>query len=295
MSMHRVAVAVAAILVGACAVVNAQGLKDVKGVSDPALFSRMPSFYLSYADSYREEQFGSHLFTVRNGKALEKVRVEGRVREWRYAFDAKSGAVKPSALQIQRNYQGAAQKLGGKVLWEEASGYCRTTLQVARDGKEIWVELYPRADGNGYRLTIVERQEMKQDVVASAEALQAGLGTAGHVEVPGIFFDTNESVLKPESEAAVAEVAKLLKASPGLRVWVVGHTDATGQAPANLSLSSARAASVVQALVQKHGIEARRLGAFGAGPYAPVATNADEAGRARNRRVELVAQVSASR
>lgn len=88
----------------------------------------------------------------------------------------------------------------------------------------------------------------------------------------------------------MGEVAKLLKADAALKVWVVGHTDATGVAAQNLTLSAARAAAVVQALVQKHGIEARRLGSFGAGPYAPVASNADESGRAKNRRVELVAQ-----
>jgi outer membrane protein OmpA-like peptidoglycan-associated protein len=159
-----------------------------------------------------------------------------------------------------------------------------------RDGKEIWIDVYPMNDGADYTISIVEREAMQQDVVANAAALKAGLREAGHVEVPGILFDTNQSVLKPESAAAVAEVAKLLKADPALKVWVVGHTDASGVASSNLTLSNARAAAVVKALVETHGIAAARLGPFGAGPYAPVAPNTTEAGRAKNRRVELVAQ-----
>ena len=63
-----------------------------------------------------------------------------------------------------------------------------------------------------------------------------------------------------------------------------------GDAASNVKLSQARAQSVVSELVSKHGIAASRLIAFGAGPYAPVASNKTEEGRAKNRRVELVAQ-----
>ena len=139
-----------------------------------------------------------------------------------------------------------------------------------------------------YTLVIVEVQKMQQDVVANADALKSGLADSGHVEVPGIFFDTAKSVLKPESDAALNEIAKLLQANPALKVWVVGHTDAVGSPDSNMALSNARAASVIQALTQKNGIDAKRLAPFGAGPYAPVASNDSEEGRAKNRRVELV-------
>jgi outer membrane protein OmpA-like peptidoglycan-associated protein len=70
---------------------------------------------------------------------------------------------------------------------------------------------------------------------------------------------------------------------------VVGHTDNVGTAEFNVTLSSARASAVAKALVAA-GIDARRLTPHGDGPFAPVATNTTEEGRARNRRVELVAQ-----
>jgi outer membrane protein OmpA-like peptidoglycan-associated protein len=131
---------------------------------------------------------------------------------------------------------------------------------------------------------------MVQEVAASAALFQSGLKISGHVEVPGIYFDTGKAELKPESDAAVAEVARLLKTDPSLKVYVVGHTDNVASLELNMQLSQARAQAVVQALVGKHGIAAGRLIGRGAGPLAPVASNDAEAGRSKNRRVELVKQ-----
>ena len=162
------------------------------------------------------------------------------------------------------------------------------TFRLTREGKEIWAEIMD--EGAAYYLTIVERQAMQQDVTANADALRDGLTQNGRVEVPGIFFDFAKSEIKPESEPALKELAKLLGNNPSLKVWVVGHTDNVGSAESNVTLANARAAAVVKALVQSHGINAKRLAAQGVGPYAPVATNNTDEGRACNRRVELVAQ-----
>ena len=83
---------------------------------------------------------------------------------------------------------------------------------------------------------MVEKQAMAQEVTANADFFSC-LKSVGHVEVPGIFFDTGKSVLKPESDAAVAEVAKLLRAEPALKVYVVGHTDNVAALNLNLKLS----------------------------------------------------------
>jgi hypothetical protein len=135
---------------------------------------------------------------------------------------------------------------------------------------------------------IVEKQAMAQDIVANAAALANDLRTTGHVTVEGIYFDTGRAMIKPESAKAIGEIAKLLAGDPTLKVYVVGHTDSVGVLDANMRLSQERADAVAQALVQTHGIAAARLKSFGNGPYAPVASNDAEAGRARNRRVELV-------
>ena len=129
---------------------------------------------------------------------------------------------------------------------------------------------------------------MKQHVVADAAAMSNDLRATGHVAVYGIFFDTGKAVVKPESKAAIDEVAKLLKGDPNLKLWVVGHTDSVGKVDDNMRLAQARAEAVAAELVSAHGIAASRLKGYGVGPLAPVAGNDDEAGRAKNRRVDLV-------
>jgi OmpA-OmpF porin, OOP family len=127
-------------------------------------------------------------------------------------------------------------------------------------------------------------------VVANAAALSTGINGVGHIVVNGILFDTGKADVKPESDPARQEVAKLLKGHPALKVYVVGHTDNVGGLAANMDLSKRRAAAVVLSLTTKYGVSAAQLQSFGAGPYAPVVSNDAAEGRALNRRVELVKQ-----
>lgn len=251
--------------------------QDVAGSKDHPLFTRMPGFYIS---SYEEQEFGGYVF--RDAK-FNEVRVEGRLV--RIIYEQKEGAADVSPLQIHRNYENAIKKIGGTVLFSNDE---YSYMRVSRDGKEIWVEL--TAYGPKPDLVIVEKQEMVQDVVASAEALASGIRTTGHIAVYGILFDTGSAVIRPESKPALDEVAKLLEQDAALKLNVVGHTDSVGTIAVNMKLSQARAESVVKALVAQYGVAAARLRAFGNGPYAPVATNRTEEGRAKNRRVELVEQ-----
>jgi OmpA-OmpF porin, OOP family len=276
-------------LLGGTATVTAQApMSDRPGFKDPALFTRMPDYFLDSPSSFKEWQFDSYEFRVRQGEKNITQRIEGHKVQYYYYFDRSTKKPMPSALQVKRNYQNAALKLGGKILFDNDPTYNTTTLFISKNGQETWAEV---KSGNGatYYLTIVERQAMQQAVTANADALKEGLAQNGHVEVPGIYFDFNKADLKPESKPALDELAKLLQANPSLRVWVVGHTDNVGSADINLTLSKARSAAVITALTAA-GIAPARMAPFGNGPYAPVATNATEEGRAKNRRVELVAQ-----
>ncbi len=290
MSFRTIILFSALVLAAGVAAAQKAPLKDLPGFKDPALFTRMPGYFLDYSGSLRESQFDAYEFWVQKGAKAERQQIEGHKIAYYYRFDASSGQVPPSPLQIQRNYHNATLKIGGKVLYEEGlhSSYNRATFLIAKDGRETWAE-FQSGGGLSYSLTIVEREAMHQDVVANAEALKSGLAESGHVEIQGIFFDFNKSEIKPESQPALQQVTKLFQDSPSLRVWVVGHTDNVGTAEFNVTLSNARASAVVKALVSA-GIDARRLTPHGDGPFAPVATNATEEGRAKNRRVELVAQ-----
>jgi OOP family OmpA-OmpF porin len=256
------------------------GEPDKAGSRDHPLLTRMNGMHII---SYRTLPFTAFDFKTGKGKD-DKASVEGQLFEIRYTVD--KGVEAPAPLAIQRNHQQAVKAIGGAVVFEDGR---YTTLKVARNGMETWV-LVDTAWGKGYQLTVVEKKGMAQEVVADAASLLAGLRATGHVQVPGIFFDTGKSVLKPESTAAVGEVAKLLAAEPDLKVFVVGHTDGVASVDLNLELSQARAEAVVRTLTAEHGIAAARMLARGVGPFAPVASNDAEEGRARNRRVELVKQ-----
>ena len=97
---------------------------------------------------------------------------------------------------------------------------------LQKEGKETWVEV--RSYNNMYRLSIVEKAIMKQDIVANAEAMGNDINTTGHVSIYGIYFDTAKSELKPESDAAISEIVKLLTNNEALKLYVVGHTDNVG-------------------------------------------------------------------
>mgnify|MGYP001156519890 FL=1 len=138
---------------------------------------------------------------------------------------------------------------------------------------------------------VIEPKAMDSgQVTVDASALAKGLQAQGRIALYGVFFDTGKAELKPESKAQLDEMGKLLQANPSFKVHVVGHTDNQGTLEGNLALSRQRAQAVVDALVKAYKVDARRLSAAGVASYAPLAANADEAGRARNRRVELVLQ-----
>jgi outer membrane protein OmpA-like peptidoglycan-associated protein len=120
-----------------------------------------------------------------------------------------------------------------------------------------------------------------------AAALAAAIKKTGKVDVYGILFDIDKTTIKPESVSTLDEVSKLLKADPALKLEVAGHTDNTGTAQHNVSLSNGRADAVVQALVKTYGIDPKRLEPKGYGDTKPVAPNDTEPHRAKNRRVEL--------
>jgi outer membrane protein OmpA-like peptidoglycan-associated protein len=102
-----------------------------------------------------------------------------------------------------------------------------------------------------------------------------------------INFDTDKATLRPDAQPVIEEINKLLSADPALKLSIEGHTDNTGAPAHNQQLSTARARSVLGALVGL-GVDPARLQSKGFGQDKPLADNATEDGRAKNRRVELV-------
>jgi outer membrane protein OmpA-like peptidoglycan-associated protein len=256
--------------------------EDAEGSKDPALFTRMPGFHIY---RYDDLQFDKYEFPIKPDRTQT---VEGHSLFIIYWLN--ENVQSPSALQIVRNYTNAIKKIGGQLIYEyEDGGSQYAILKVVKNGMEVWAHV--TASNNGtYSLNIIEKQAMNQDVVADASSMANSLKQTGKVALYGIYFDTGKATLKSESQSTLQEIAKLLKADTGLKLYVVGHTDNTGIFEANMKLSMERATAVVNALVSQYSVSAASLKACGNGPTAPVASNDNEEGKALNRRVELVKQ-----
>jgi outer membrane protein OmpA-like peptidoglycan-associated protein len=218
-----------------------------------------------------------------------------------------------STLEIFTNYKQALQKSGIEIIYTCEMNACGPAY--ARSAWNRYNGLFAAADGdprylggkitqpNGVayvalmvgrlrtQLDVVEITGMEENlVVVNVEALAKGIDQDGKVSIYGIYFDSDKAEIKSESKPALDEIAKFLQGRPALKLFVVGHTDMTGGFSHNQSLSELRAKAVVNALVNSYSIAATRLEPYGVGPLAPVTSNASPAGRAKNRRVELVAQ-----
>lgn len=138
-------------------------------------------------------------------------------------------------------------------------------------------------------LDVVQVKGVEQKMAfVDASEMQSEIEKKGRISLYGIHFDTGSATIKPESDATLSEMAKLLARNPGWKLAVVGHTDNVGGEEYNLKLSQQRAQAVAVALVEKHKVSPGKLHAQGMGMKQPLAANDSESGRAKNRRVELV-------
>lgn len=122
---------------------------------------------------------------------------------------------------------------------------------------------------------------------ASGNVITSSLAASGRVRLYGINFDLGSDQLRADSKPTLNELVSALKAQPTWKITIEGHTDSTGGASDNLTLSGRRAESV-KAFLTAAGIAADRMTTKGMGQDQPVASNDTAAGRAQNRRVEIV-------
>ncbi len=245
---------------------------DRQGCQDSPLLSRVSGCYI---DRCERNDWEAVKVAVAPGKDDT---IEGEYEQLLYYCP-----VNYSRLKVVRNAEVALRQAGYTIVF--SGTYDGDPAATARKGPQ-WVFV---STGNGrYWVRTVKAKAMAQEMQAGADAWSKELAESGHAAVYGVYFDTDKADIKPESETALKEMVKLLNGTPKLAVFIVGHTDNTGEYLHNLKLSEARANAVVAALVAKYGIVAGRLKALGAGPIAPVASNRAEEGRAKNRRVELV-------
>ncbi|HEV7457962.1 MAG TPA: OmpA family protein [Roseococcus sp.] len=258
----------------------------------------------------REEEFGATArITGFAGGEVQAAPFEGRLLLRRFSHPRDR-----STLEILENYRQALAARGFVEEWSCAGrAACGNTsdggwnrrngmnLGVGSDVRYLTGSL-PHQGGRAFVSVGVERanhyvqvlqpraMETGRVAVVDAARMASALEAEGRIALENIHFEFGSAALLPSSTPALEQIARLLEARPQLRVYVVGHTDSVGGLEANLALSRARAEAVVAALAGQFRIAAGRAVPAGVGPLAPLATNATEAGRAQNRRVEVVAR-----
>lgn len=271
----------------------AQKSKDNANCQPNPVFEKFPG---SFHSTCQRSRFSALELEVARDPAKPDSNFAGVSKEGEYWYyfdeiDKDASGSHPTSLELQRNLLSALQKGGGTVLSTPSQGKS-VHYRIEKGGSEYWGSVgCGRGDGNACSAImhkIVRLKAMEQAIVLSADQIAKDIGAGGKVVFYGIHFDTDKATIRPESGPTLVEMAKWLKSNPARKVYIVGHTDMQGAHDHNMKLSHDRATSVVAALTERHGIAKDRLAPDGAGPLAPVASNADEPGRARNRRVEMV-------
>ncbi len=292
--------------------VGAAAAQDVAGSADHPL---IPRYEGARIERYDQRQYDEHVLVTgpaATGEQDTRV-IEGKITRITYLLPPDR-----SVLEAFRNYQSALAGAGFEPIHTcersceaamdaLAQGY----LYMALDGDDprYVAARLPRAEGDVYasvlttlisrdgggtrqpvvQLDVVEIAPMEERmVVLDAFSMTRDLGEIGKAVIYGLQFDFDSDTLRPESAPQLEEIARALRDNADLNVMVVGHTDGTGSPEYNLGLSQRRAANVVAALTRDFRIAPERLVPVGVGMAAPVASNGTEAGRALNRRVELV-------
>ncbi len=192
-------------------------------------------------------------------------------------------AQQTAALEEQKN---ASERARAEAA-EQAAALERQKNQLSADKTQLSAEKESLA---------ADRDRVQKDRDALQQRLSgalAGVATTRTtargivVSLPGILFETGRSTLKTSAQVALAKMAGVLSVFPDMNLRVEGYTDSTGTEATNQKLSRSRAASV-SAFLQKQGIGSSRIVTEGYGSQHPVASNNAPAGRARNRRVEVI-------
>lgn len=246
-----------------------EGLQQqAKGCGDPPWLAKQFASYKLDRCDYQD--FAPLELTMPDGTTKT---LAGRVLVIDYALTDEAHVRLPAA--IRRNYVEALQEAGATLL-TDPNDLSQAILTQKRSAGEYWY-IYRTGGGNSegtgsYTLTTLQ--------------IGGPPPKSCKIEVYGVNFDFDKSVLRPESEPVLQQVLTLFTGTPTFAAEVGGHTDNVGTPAYNLKLSDARAAAVKTWLVG-HGVATTRITSHGFGDTQPLLPNTSDENRFKNRRVEL--------
>lgn len=284
--------------------------RDVAGARD---YPGIGRFGGSVITGYQVKEFDAarmQAAVFKDGQPTDARRLEGRIT--RIAYRTNAG---PSILEVSRNFEAQLAKAGFETLlacdtdacggipfseavdalpipqmWVDGFNYRYVAGRKVDNGREIFASVMVSENNRDiYAQLVIAELGAIQNKMVDASAMAKGLRETGRIALYGIYFDTDKTEVKPESRPTLEQIAKLLASQVSLSVYIVGHSDNQGPYAYNLDLSRRRAEAIAAELVKNYGVSAPRLRTAGVGLLAPVGSNATDAGRALNRRVELVA------
>ncbi|MEN7546424.1 OmpA family protein [Rapidithrix thailandica] len=232
----------------------------------------------SYNIVYNEQKADQLLFAT--GFDQFK-RIEGNKTLVQFELDKFVDSRGLSSNQLIKNYESLVKKFGGGLVYQYDN---HATFKVNKFQKSFYVTLETYGDGKGYSLAVVEAAMEPGDLFA--DNLLKELNQKGSFSLY-FNFKSGTAQLPPDAETNITTIAEVLLKNPDLKISIEGHTDNVGSAEMNKRLSEQRANSVMHALIKK-GVGAERLKAIGWGDEKPLASNTEESGRQKNRRVELI-------
>lgn len=203
------------------------------------------------------------------------------VAEAKAAADAKSQA-EAAARRIEAESMAAKQAIEVEV---RRKAQAEATAAAAKAAADAETSRKAEVDAAAARVAAAAAAEAKAkaDLLACQNTVRTAAGSTR------VLFEFASATLANEGVSALARLADTLKACPNISIRVEGHTDNNGDLTRNQRLSESRAQSVVDAL-SRAGVQASRLAAIGFGQTKPLVANDNERNRARNRRIEFVAQ-----
>ncbi len=306
--------------------IYAQENGDIKGANDNSLISRFNGSFIKYTNTVKWDTYILPVSKIRNEGGSKtwdkKLKLEGEVNRIQYVTNKEN-----TTSLVYLNYVNALKKsnwdilfkgLGDNELGNESyewayylfgdEGY-QLNNKFGSEFK-LWGDEHAfiaagfEDDENSYYTSIYivsndEQTIISQDIVkiknpdlelVTAAIMTDKISKKGHVVLDGIYFNNGEFNILEKSDNAFKNITKYLNANKNNKFFVVGHTDNVGTFQLNMILSENRAKAVLNKLISDYGVNPDQIKSYGVANLSPLVTNKTDAGKAKNRRVEIVKQ-----